>query len=47
MADDMTDPEKLTKEEYAMLADSPADAPVLPDDPDAVAADAPEGVVED
>lgn len=47
MADEMNDPEKLTKEEHAILAESPADAPHLPDDPDAAAADAPEGSVEE
>jgi hypothetical protein len=41
------DPDKLTPEEYEILANSPADAPVLPDDPDVTAADAPDGVVED
>lgn len=38
-------PEKLTPEEYEMLANSPADAPHLVEG-DEPAADAPEGVVE-
>jgi hypothetical protein len=40
-------PDKLTEEEYAMLAKSPADAPHLTEDPASAAEEAPEGVVED
>ena len=40
-------PDKLTPEEYEILANSPADAPVLPDDPDVSAHEAPDGVVEE
>lgn len=39
-------PDKMTPEEYEMLANSPADAPHLVDD-ERLGSSAPEGVVED
>lgn len=40
-------PDELTPEEYEILANSPADAPVIVDDDGTPGADAPDGVVEE